>query len=226
MHNFSGTKISLQNLQNFWHFLICISLFRSQTRPFSNHKSVLEPQVDSHTLSLLIAKFPVNMFFKLPTFSRLASCDFFPFSFIQPHSLASWLFPLKKSGLIFPNFLRFWCQKNPHIFLIIHEKFYSWNMFRSEDLVKMWFIMTTKIKLTNRQLQKIKLLHTFKRFDQFSWKFEVEIFGVIMFPAKYEILLWKIGPCTFSITLKFDDFLEFFPSLGWAKPKHVYCCHN
>ena len=39
--------------------------------------------------------------------------------------------------LIFKKiFLRFLYQKKAHIFLITHEKFYSWNMFRLEDTDK------------------------------------------------------------------------------------------
>ena len=37
-------------------------------------------------------------------------------------------------NFFFSNFLRFWYYKKTHIFLITRVKFYSWNMFRLEDI--------------------------------------------------------------------------------------------
>ncbi len=48
----------------------------------------------------------------------------------------------------FSNFQKFWYQKKAHIFLITPGEFYSWKLYCLEDIMKMWLVMVTIIKLT------------------------------------------------------------------------------
>ncbi len=48
----------------------------------------------------------------------------------------------------FSNFMRFWYQKNAHIFLITPGEFYSWKMYHLEDINEnVTIVMVTIIKL-------------------------------------------------------------------------------
>ena len=102
----------------------------------------------------------------------------------------------------FPNFVRFWYQKKAYIFLITPGEYYSWKMYRFEDIneTENVIVMVTIINVTPEGIRNCEIHKLFLFPNSLTNLNEIWNQNFLGdYPSFEEIsLFWEIGPGTFK----------------------------